>query len=331
MMPISVSRNRSRLLTALTLAVVFTIGTTQTARAGMIISNGFGLSQYSDSGTFQGVLVPSGTGGLNSAHGLLLSGNELLVTGNHNSVLGFDVHSGSLLGQFSSGGNLSIARGIALNANGNLIVSSYATHQVLSFNGTTGSYLGVFASGGGLSGPAALAVDHGMLYVSDFNNSSILRFDALTGAPAPSSGQTGAVFVSSGLGGLSQPNMGLGFDLNGNLLVSSFGSNQLLRYNSSSGAFLGAFTTLNLLHPQGFAFGPNGNLYVVSEGDNRVAQFDGRTGAYLGDAIGSNGGLQTPTNIIFTPGVAAVPEPASIVSFGTGALMIVGAFLRRKK
>jgi hypothetical protein len=49
----------------------------------------------------------------------------------------------------------------------------------------------------------------GHLYVVSRGNSSIMRYDETTGLPLPVDGQTGAVFVPRGSGGLSAPNSSL--------------------------------------------------------------------------------------------------------------------------
>ena len=70
-------------------------------------------------------------------------------------------------------------------------------------------------------------------------------------------------------------------------------TDEVLRYDGSTGAFLGAFVSAGsggLDDPTGLAFGPDGNLYVGSFFDrvDQVLRYDGATGAFL-DAFVSAG------------------------------------------
>src|SRR5262249_56525166 len=72
--------------------------------------------------------------------------------------------------------------------------------------------------------------------------------------------------------------------------VSSTATNQVLRYDSTTGAPIGTgvFVTsgsAGLSRPLGLAFGPNGNLFVGSTGTNQVLEYDGTTGAPVGTGV----------------------------------------------
>jgi hypothetical protein len=75
----------------------------------------------------------------------------------------------------------------------------------------------------------------GSIFVSSYGNSSILQYDAATGAFI-------GTFVASGYGGLSHPD-GILFGKDGNLYVanSDGGPPEVLRYDGHTGAFLGIF------------------------------------------------------------------------------------------
>ena len=80
------------------------------------------------------------------------------------------------------------------------------------------------------------------------------------------------------------------FAPDGSLLVSS-GTNEVLRYDGTTGAFLGAFVAAGnggLSNPRSLAFGPDGNLYVSSSGSNSMLRFSGSTGAFLGTFVAAN-------------------------------------------
>lgn len=109
-------------------------------------------------------------------------------------------------------------------------------------------------------------------------------------------------FVPEGSGGLFTPRSAIfGPDGNGDgigdLYVPSASSNEVLRYDGITGAFIDAFVTAGsggLNSPGGLAFGADGNLYVSSFSGNQVLRYDGVTGAFI-DAIAS--GLNGPLGI----------------------------------
>ncbi|MEQ8764217.1 MAG: hypothetical protein RL885_09840 [Planctomycetota bacterium] len=87
------------------------------------------------------------------------------------------------------------------------------------------------------------------------------------------------------------------------LYVSSFLTHEVLRYDASTGAFLGAFVTSGsggLANPAGATLGPDRNLYVASSGTSQVLRFDGATGAFIDVFVASgSGGLATPREVRF--------------------------------
>jgi DNA-binding beta-propeller fold protein YncE len=116
-----------------------------------------------------------------------------------------------------------------------------------------------------------------VVYVTSFDNDSVLKFDADTGASL-------GTFVPSGSGGLNGPT-GLTFGPDGHLYVSSFVFNfSVLKYDGETGQFLGEFVTSGsggLLTPMDLGFGPDGNLYVVSTYAGGVFRYNGTTGAFI--------------------------------------------------
>ncbi|MGQ0790755.1 MAG: MopE-related protein [Nitrosopumilaceae archaeon] len=105
-------------------------------------------------------------------------------------------------------------------------------------------------------------------------------------------------FVTTG--GLSLP-FGLVFGPDGNLYVSSSGTDQVFRYNGNTGAFIDVFASGGGLDgPTGLVFGPDGNLYVLSFGTDQVFRYNGNTGAFI-DVFASGGGLDGPRGLGFGP------------------------------
>ena len=110
----------------------------------------------------------------------------------------------------------------------------------------------------------------------------------------------------------------------GGLLVSSTFTNDVKRYNGTTGAFIDNFASGGGLDGSiGLAFGPDGNLYVGSFYTDSVKRYDGTTGAFIDD-FASGGGLDGTGELIFSP----VPEPAAIA---TGLLCLGVAALRRRR
>jgi hypothetical protein len=148
-----------------------------------------------------------------------------------------------------------------------------AAHEgaIYRYDGTTGAFKSVFvtAASAGLDAPAGMVFGaDGNLYVAsgnwftssngpfysgnDFPAGAVLRFEGPTGK---NPGVFLGTFVPGGSGGLANPN-GILFGPNGDLFVASCvesgtggtliaepGTSQVLRYDGTTGAFLGTFVT----------------------------------------------------------------------------------------
>lgn len=111
-------------------------------------------------------------------------------------------------------------------------------------------------------------------------------------------------FVGAGSGGLSFPE-GLEFGPDGNLYVTSGFTDEVLRYDGSTGAFVDVFVSIagdGGEFPVGVEFGPDGNLYVVIEQENEVRRYDGTNGAFIDVFVSAgSGGLLFPQRMQFGP------------------------------
>ena len=89
------------------------------------------------------------------------------------------------------------------------------------------------------------------------------------------------------------------------LLVVSGGTNQVLRYDGQTGAFIDTFVPAGsggLSVPYGLVFGPDGNLYVSSSGSNQVLRYDGQTGAFMTPSYPlAAAGSADPEGLVFGP------------------------------
>ncbi|MEQ1848790.1 MAG: hypothetical protein ABL983_24830, partial [Nitrospira sp.] len=66
------------------------------------------------------------------------------------------------------------------------------------------------------------------------------------------------------------------------LYVTSYDTDQVLRYNGTTGAFIDVFVTGILDGPTGLTFGADGHLYVGDWFGGKVYKFDGVSGAQIG-------------------------------------------------
>jgi hypothetical protein len=109
-------------------------------------------------------------------------------------------------------------------------------------------------------------------------------------------------FIAAGTGGLGQPTA-IEIAPSGELLVLDFSSGNVLRYDRTTGSFLGTFAGIGspVTSPYSMAFGPGGDLYVSSS-NNAVYRFDGTTGSYVGVFVSPGaGGLNGPRGMDFLP------------------------------
>jgi DNA-binding beta-propeller fold protein YncE len=91
----------------------------------------------------------------------------------------------------------------------------------------------------------------------------------------------------------------------GNLYTTSgavgLAQNTILRYNGTTGAFMGIFATGPMNGPRTILF-RNGYMYVACENTDQVLQFDATTGAYLGAFVpAGSGGISGPHGMTFGP------------------------------
>jgi sugar lactone lactonase YvrE len=266
-----------------------------------------------------------------------------LDRGSPPGVLRYNGTTGAFQTVFASQ-NIDSPRGVLFGPDGNFYLADgdpntgYAA--VDRFDGKTGAFLNYFvdpANNAGLQHPTGMvfgpdgASDGKLdLYVCAAFENAIYRYDGTTGAPLPAPGQTGAVFVPAGSGGLNVP-AGIVFGADGNLYVTSQNINisskgdapagAVLRFEGPSGpnpgAFLGTFVaggSGGLANPVGILFGHDGDLYVASSvqsntgglfiaepGTSQVLRYDGTTGAFLSTFVSpDSGGLKSPFFLAFT-------------------------------
>ncbi|XZO01900.1 MAG: hypothetical protein ACM65L_26100 [Microcoleus sp.] len=174
------------------------------------------------------------------------------------------------------------------NPQGTFLVGNTRGNNVLRFDGKTGNLVDEFipAASGGLFrpdtvifGPDGNGDGKSDIYIAsgdkpgksgEIGASAVLRYDGITGAFIDRFVGDNPNTTTDESGGLSRP-YGLAFGPDGNFYVSSFLTDQILRYNGKTGQFIDVFATGNqqaggLNGPNGLVFDPDGNLYVTTEG-----------------------------------------------------------------
>jgi DNA-binding beta-propeller fold protein YncE len=224
--------------------------------------------------------------------------------------------TGAFIDQFVADGSLHGSSSPVFRA-GYLYLAAGITNEVLRYDATTGAFVDAFvtAGSGGLSSPQTLAFGtDGNLYVSAANG--VLRYDGATGAPL-------GTFIASGSGVLNSPS-GMAFDPMGSYLyVASTSSNQVLKYNAQTGAFVAVAASAGVSAPKDVLFGSDGLLYVLSTGNNRILRFTAN-GAYVDDYVpAGSGGMTRARHMAFGPdgdvyvATDGPTGPDQIMRFGT--------------
>lgn len=164
---------------------------------------------------------------------------------------------------------------VTFGPDGRLYVASFDTDQVLRYE-ADGTFVDVFvaAGAGGLDGPdLGLSFDAGgVLLAPGWSSDRIHRYDA------------DGAWIDDLLGpddGLDRPRA-IASDPSGQLLVSSWGSSEILRLEPGGGAT----ALIQLPQPTGMVLDEaSGQLLVASDGDDQVHAFDPETGGALGVRI----------------------------------------------
>ena len=189
------------------------------------------------------------TGGLDGPTEIAFDdeGRLYVASFNSDSVLRYDGATGAFDMVFvppNSAGLNGPDLGMVFGPNGDLYVPSYWTHVVKRYSAQNGAFVGdaFSAVGSGLRNPRqVLFTGAGVALVASEGTDQVLAFDAQTGAFL--SALVTDDFSTPGIdesGGLDQP-VGMQLSAGGQLLVVSLGTDQVKRYDASSGAYLGEF------------------------------------------------------------------------------------------
>ncbi len=194
-------------------------------------------------------------------------------------------------------------RDMVFHTDGYLYVASSYTDEVLRYDALSGAFVDVFveANSGGINHPDGIVFGPDVnadkvpeLYVSCSESDNVARFDGATGQPI-------GTYVPSGSGGLTDA-FALAFGPDGSALyVVSAGTNQILKYDAMTGAYLGVGASEGLVRPAKLIFGPDDLMYVTSHYNERIMRFTAG-GTYVDDYVPpGSGGMIDPNWMVFGP------------------------------
>ena len=139
---------------------------------------------------------------------------------------------------------------------GHLLVVSSGTGDIKRFDGSTGAYIDDYIAAGVIGAPGAMSFypfEDAMMYVTDTENHQVMRFNPA----APGAGEAFISGASGDIGGLTSPT-GMIFDPDGDLYLSSFGTDEIKRFAGVDagvpGEYLGEAATLGTTGPQHMAY-----------------------------------------------------------------------------
>ncbi|MCB0706995.1 MAG: NHL repeat-containing protein [Saprospiraceae bacterium] len=171
---------------------------------------------------------------------------------------------------------------VFLENEGTVLISNLNTNQIAKFDATTGAYLGDFATG--ISGPTRMKIhSDGLLYALQWTGTGKVFRYQLDGTFVDE-------FTSQGV----TTSIGLDWDSQGNLYVSSY-NNNLIRKFDTNGVDQGIFINSNLQGPTNIWFDENDNLYALNWNGSTVSHFDSE-GNFIGSFIT---GLAQPEGVAF--------------------------------
>jgi DNA-binding beta-propeller fold protein YncE len=250
--------------------------------------------------------VSGGPGSVEISSGL--SGPSALLFVTSAQMLIADADNDRVVEYLESGGNWSFNRevlpasagvvdpaGLAIAPDGRLTVSGRTSGDVVLVDLTSLVVTPLVTPGaGGLQDPTHLAWDGSQLLVASAAGNAVVYFDS-SGIP------TGV--RADGLSASLDAGMTASAD-GSRLYVGSIGANDVLEYDTASGAPLRTFNSAcpNLPLPFDVAIGPDGQLYVSCTLNHSIEHFDSTTAAHLGYfVLAGSGGLVSPRGLAFGP------------------------------
>lgn len=152
-----------------------------------------------------------------------------------------------------------------------VLISNLNTGRITKYNSTTGDFIGDFATG--IGGPTRMKIGaDSLLYVLQWaGNGKVKRY------------QLDGTFVDDFTSVGVPQSIGIDWDSDGNLYVSSYNGDNVHKFDST-GNNLGVFVSTNLAGPTNIWFDDNGDLLVIDYDGSAVKRFDSN-GAFINNFL----------------------------------------------
>ncbi|MGE3183007.1 MAG: hypothetical protein AB7N71_15380, partial [Phycisphaerae bacterium] len=221
------------------------------------------------------------------------------------SIQKYDPVAGEYLQVLVNGGvgGLNLPSGLLLTDAGTMLVSSQFSDSILEFHQISGAFLRVVAdSADGLARPRALLrLPDGNIVAANAGSDDLVVLNGLSEEFVRFIARDNSQTPQDESGGLDEPG-GIIFDAGSQaLLVTSRGTNQVLRFDYLSGNYVGEAVAANaggLSAPTGMARAPDGTLLVASFGTNNIKRF-AADGSFLSDFVAAfAGGIAGPLQLV---------------------------------
>jgi hypothetical protein len=298
-------KNKMRLIVGVLVGAAAALCTLPgTARGQIYVAGGSAIAKY-DATT--GLLLNASfiTSGVNSAHGIAVSGGYLFVAMGTGKVGKYNADTGGVVNNAFASTTYS-AKDVAL-LGGDLFVTT-GGNDFQKWDATTPAGVLIFQKSTPI--PAGMVLSGGSVFLT--SGSAVRQYSATTGT----------VINSSFITGLSQAS-GIAAN-NGFLYVVNSGNNTIGKYDAITGTAVNAWfiTGGALWDPQELAIA-DGKLYVWNHGNATMGLYDPATGAAINESfmtgLSGNG---------FTV-VSAVPEPSTYAALAGLAALVFTAWRRR--
>ncbi|MCB9846231.1 MAG: hypothetical protein H6811_09625 [Phycisphaeraceae bacterium] len=237
---------------------------------------------------FLSPFVPSRSGGLSTPDGLAWGADRNLYVSSSDTgqVLRFHGHTGEFLGVFASGINQ--PGNLRFGPDGLLYVCEKGASRVIRLDPDTGAQIDVFAQAPQIAQPVGLEWRNGVLYVADFANARVVKYNAQTRA------------FQGVLVNIPGRPLILRVGPDDNLWVSAHMTSDISVVDPATGAVLRTINQSPIFCPVGHVLADDGTTIVASWQNHRILRYNTESGAFIEVIAFNTSLLQLPNDLLFT-------------------------------